>query len=138
MQRGIKGVEPDELQLAFNSDKEFRLTARFWNGSLEFGIGEYGLELKLVDGCVGEVACHKFVERSRWADGNPVVQVNAPEEDWAQLLRAVPEPFYLDYYSASVHHHFHLGGDRETLWAYYPAIRRSAEVMRDLVCKEVG
>ena len=42
-------------------------------------------------------------------------------------------PFYLDYYSASVHHEVTLDGDPESLWAYYPAIRRTTDLFRAII-----
>ena len=51
--------------------------------------------------------------------------------EWAKLLAPVPPPFYQDVFGASLHHPVSLGGDVETLYAYYPAMRRVLEILRE-------
>jgi hypothetical protein len=114
---------PRELRDALNGDPEFRLAARYWNGALEFRIGTRRCVVNLAEGEVTEVG-----EEVR-GPAAPVV-ISAPEEDWAKLLELAPRPFYQDFHAASAHHGFRLGGDVETLWAYYAAVRRSADILR--------
>jgi hypothetical protein len=43
----------------------------------------------------------------------------------------VPRPFYQDPFGAALHHAVSLGGDSETLFAYYGALRRVIEILRE-------
>jgi len=122
---------PQELRDALNGDPEFRLAARYWNGALEFRIGEQRCVVNLAEGEVNEVG------QSVRGSMAPVV-ISAPEEDWAQLLEPAPRPFYQDFHAASAHHGFRLGGDVETLWAYYAAVRRSADILRAIAVVDRG
>jgi hypothetical protein len=114
---------PEELRDALNGDPEFRLAARYWNGALEFRIGAERCVVNLAEGEVTEVG-----DEVRGPAASVVI--SAPEEDWAKLLKLAPRPFYQDFHAASAHHGFRLGGDVETLWAYYAAVRRSADILR--------
>jgi len=122
---------PTELRDALNSDPEFRLAARYWDGAIEFRIGERSCVVNLTDGAVTEVGDTVRGPAS-------AVVISAPEEDWAKLLEPAPRPFYQDFHAASAHHGFRLGGDVETLWAYYAAVRRSADILRAVAVVDRG
>jgi hypothetical protein len=132
--------DPDRIVVAFNSDPEFQLCARFWDGTLEFGVGERLYTLQMDAGKVTgvEVTAHEeFTEDGR-RNGSRRVRISAPEHDWEKILQDPAPPFYLDYYSASVHHEVTLDGDAESLWAYYPAIRRTTDLFRMIVRTDKG
>lgn len=114
-----------ELTTAFNSDPEFRLMARYWDGALVFEVGDESYVLTLGQGEVLSIA----LETSHRDEPRHVV-ISAPPEDWAKLLQDPPPPFYHDFYPATCWHGFRFGGDNDYLWAYYGAIRRSAEILR--------
>jgi hypothetical protein len=118
-------IQTELLKQAFNEDPEFRLMARFWDGALEFKIGDVPYVATLSQGEVVSIS-H---EGSRDNEPRHVV-ISAPVEDWAMLLQDPPPPFYHDFYPATVWHGFQFGGDNDYLWAYYAAIRRSAEILR--------
>lgn len=125
--------DPEGIMRVFNADPEFQISARFWDGTLEFGVGEtlYSLTIRAgkVDGvAVGGLEAADDVDRGRSGQ----VRICAREEDWEKILMDPAPVFYLDYYSASVHHGVTLDGDAETLWAYYPAIRRTTDLFRAL------
>jgi hypothetical protein len=119
----------------FNSDPEFQLCARFWDGTLEFGVGEKLYTLQMDAGKVTGVVVTALLEFSvdGRRRGSRRVRISAPERDWEKIVMNPAPPFYLDYYSASVHHEVILEGDAETLWAYYPAIRRTTDLFRAIV-----
>ena len=58
--------------------------------------------------------------------------VSAPTSEWQQFLERVPKPFYVDLWGAMTHHGFKASGDMESLYAYYPAVRRLFDIMRAL------
>lgn len=118
-------ISRDEFQRELNNDSEFRLAARYWDGSLRFEFGPDVYLLHLRDGEVASIDTKAGAEPGR-AD----VVVKAPVEDWAKLLAKVPQPFYQEFYPASTHHGFRLEGDQDYIWPYYWALRRSAEILR--------
>ncbi|HET7717432.1 MAG TPA: hypothetical protein VFK86_17560 [Bauldia sp.] len=114
-----------------HDDPEFRVFARYWTGTLRFDIGEDIYLIRLEDGDVSAV------DSQAPANVGPGdVVITAPVDDWAQFLQPTPRPWYHEFYPASAHHGFRLGGDPDTLWPYYYAIRRSGEIMRSLATVE--
>jgi hypothetical protein len=108
-----------------NDDGEFRLHARFWNARLRVAIGDKAMRLDVRDGVLAPPA--------PWFGGMAAnLDVSAPESDWREMLAAVPRPFYQDLQAATVHHGFHVAGDTKHYCAYYPALRRLIELMRDV------
>jgi hypothetical protein len=108
-----------------NDDGEFRLHARFWNARLRIVIGGKAIRLDVRDGALTGV--------QPWFGGIAAdLDVSAPEADWQAMLARVPRPFYQDLQAATVHHGFHVTGDTKHYCAYYPAIRRLIELMRDV------
>lgn len=120
----------DTLQDALNADPEFRLSSRYWDGVLELRVGDDRCVVSLVQGEVVSVS-----GQAPSGAPEPVV-ITAPAEDWARLLEPAPKPFYQDFHAASAHHGFRLGGDVETLWAYYAAVRRTADILRAVAVVE--
>jgi len=55
----------------------------------------------------------------------------APAEVWERMLEPIPAPFYHDLFAAAVHHGVQMNPDYLDFAAYYPALRRMLEVMRD-------
>jgi hypothetical protein len=117
---------PDLAALAGRlDDAELALAARFWDGALLLEAGGARQALRFSPGRAPRV------EREPGAVGPRDVSISAAPEEWRKLLAAVPGPFYQDVFGASLHHPVSLGGDFETLYAYYPAIRRVIELLRE-------
>jgi hypothetical protein len=110
-----------------NDDGEFRLHARFWNARVRITRGEE--ERTVLEIVAGEV---RSAQPWNPADYGAELEIAAPAADWDALLQPLPKPFYQDVWAASVHHGFHLAGDRHHLCAYYPAVRRLMELMREV------
>jgi hypothetical protein len=119
-----------ELQKALNGDSEFRIAGRFWDGTLRF---EFGADIFRLTLQGGEVVS---IDANAPEPGRGDVVVKAPVKDWAELLKAVPPPFYQEFYPAAMHHGFRLEGDPDYIWPYYWVLRRSGEVLRSLVSIE--
>jgi hypothetical protein len=110
----ITAGSQEALLEAINSDPEFRIAARYWNGSFRLGMGpDEAYLFRVRDG------------RLVWD-----FEVSGPADGWRQLLSAVPPPFYQDVASAVLRHGFTLGGDVESFFAYHAALRRVIDVMR--------
>ncbi len=117
-------IEWNELESTLNSDPEFRYAIRHWTASVRVGVGESHHLLRLDNGELAElVAC----EASTPCD----IHISGARSEWRELLRAVPRPFYQDLVFASVHHGFELNPEALDYAAYYPALRRLVEVMRE-------
>ena len=43
---------------------------------------------------------------------------------WDKMMELPPQPFYHDWFAASFHHEFELGGDLQSAYAYYYALKR--------------
>ncbi len=116
--------ESAQIPQRLNDDPEFALCARYWTGAVRLRVGEHGWMLRITD---GRVTGFDSAE-AELAPGD--IEVSAPEEAWRTFLQAIPPPFYHDLVAASLHHEFGIGGDMETFFAYYPAIRRLFDVLR--------
>jgi len=108
-----------------NADAEFRLHSRFWNARLRLALGDKQWRVDVRDGALGTV--------EPWFGGIAAnLDVSAPLADWEAMLAAVPRPFYQDLQAATVHHGFRVAGDTRHYCAYYPALRRLIELMREV------
>jgi hypothetical protein len=121
------------LESVLRSDPEFALHSRYLTA-----------EIRVV---IGDVQSFRIVIRAgALVEIDPVVtpydsydiQLAGTEEQWSWLLAPTPPPFYQDFYSAMVHHGFRIEGDMEMIMAYYPAVRRLAEIFRSVAAAEVS
>jgi pimeloyl-ACP methyl ester carboxylesterase len=106
-------------------DGEFGLLARYWTGTLQLSAGEENFSLRLTDG----VPSTEQTTAERTPNRPGRLGVSAPLEVWRRLLEQPPPPYLNDVMPAQA---FGLSfdGDRETLWQYYPALRRLIELLR--------
>jgi hypothetical protein len=109
-----------------NDDGEFRLHARLWNARIRIDHGGGVTRLRVADGAPTDVG--------PWnpADFGADLTIGAAVNDWDALLEPVPAPFYHDLWAAAVHHSVELIGDSRHRCAYYPAVRRLVELMREV------
>ena len=118
-------IDMDRFLEAVRDDPEFKIAARFWDTLLKIEMGDKRCIFDIQQGEITRVNLHPGPQ-APWK-----IQIGAPEEDWRKFLEAVPEPFYHDLAAANAHHDFIYEGDIESFNAYYPAIRRMFEVMRE-------
>ena len=120
-------INEDRLREALNTDPEFRLQARYWTTQFRIGTDSQNLLVKLADGVVVSVdpGATPF---DTWD-----FQLAGTDEHWAALLAPVPPPFFQDYYAAMLYHGFRIEGNMKMIMAYYPAIRRTREVLAQVV-----
>jgi hypothetical protein len=121
----ITGSNEQTILGAINADPEFRLAARFWNGSFRLSIGTD--EAYLFRVCDGELA---GVNRAPTVFDAWDFEISGPKDGWAEIFARVPRPFYQDVASAIFRHGFTLGGDVESFFAYHAALRRVIDVLR--------
>ncbi len=115
----------NNLKSNLEQDPEFRYTIRHWTASLRLSVGDAHHAIRFEDGAVAALEpCE--------ADTPSDVFLAGPEEEWRELLREVPRPFYQDPFFASVHHGIEMNHDQLEYAAYYPALRRLVQVMREV------
>jgi hypothetical protein len=117
--------DPMRLSARFDSDRELARCARFWTGALHLGVGAKRWRLDFDDGHFRGAAA------TATKPGPRDIEIEATPEQWDELLATVPKAFYQDPYGAAAHHGVKLGGDTETLFAYYGALRRVIEILRE-------
>ena len=126
MRQQIEAGNEHELLEAINADPEFRLAARFWNGSFRLSMGaDEGYVFRVRDGQVVHVNRQPTVFDA-WD-----FEIGGPREGWAEILAKIPRPFYQDPASAVFRHGFTLGGDIESFFAYHAALRRVIAALRE-------
>jgi len=114
----------EELARRVNEDGEFRIASRFWDTTLRLDIGSESRRLCFEDGELREIGnCD--------SDAQCGLHISAPLEDWERLLEPVPRPFYQDLFAAQLHHGFQMNADPVDYAAYYPALRRLVEILRE-------
>lgn len=114
----------DATREALNADPEFRLNAQHWNAAVKLKVGDRNYLMRVVDGTVEEF-------KDEWdAFDVYTITIGGPEEGWEQMLKPIPPPFYQDFWGAFFRHDFEMGGDLESLYANYGAVRRMLEVLR--------
>ncbi len=113
---------------AANDDGEFKLAARLWNADVRLEAGDDAYVVRVRDGRVIEFAP---VDASNGAASHDVC-ISAPQNDWRELLRPAPKPFYQDLMAAVSRQNFKIQGDVVGFYPYYRAINRLFELMRNL------
>ena len=108
----------DEVRLSLNEDPEFKLVARFWYCDIRFRVDEDFYFMVIKDG-----AADSFYQGSTGLDPY-TINIGGPSEVWNKMMEKPPQPFYHDWFAASFHHDFELGGDLHSAYAYYYALKR--------------
>jgi hypothetical protein len=118
-------IDVGRLDEVLAEDPEFILAIRSWSGRVGLAVGDGPvLVIELADGRVRSVGPADPRE--------PVdIRVSGPERDWRELLAPVPRPFYQDLWGASFRHDLRLDGAEAVVAAYYPALRRLIDVLRE-------
>ena len=117
-------IEWNSIAGRLDGDGEFRVAARHWTAVVRLDVGEMSRELRIEDGRVRSVT-------PAARDSPCDVFVSAPVEVWDRMLQPTPEPFYQDLFAASLHHGVQMNPDFLDFAAYYPALRRMLEVLRE-------
>ena len=114
-----------DLKSTLEQDPEFRYTTRHWTAKVRLSVGDRHHAIRFQDGALAALEpCD--------ADSPCDVFLAGPEDEWRELLRAEPRPFYQDPFFASVHHGIEINRDQLAYAAYYPALRRLVEVLREI------
>src|SRR3990172_921252 len=120
-------IDVDRIREAANADSELRLAARLWTANIRLDAGPQVHLLAVHNG--------EMEEAAEDAAFSYDVRIAAPMESWDELLAPVPRAFYQDVYGASLRHDFTLEGEAD---AYYPALRRLVEIMREVAAGQTA
>ena len=116
----------NDLKTTLEQDPEFWYTTRYWTANVRLSVGDRHHAIRFEDGALAALEpCD--------ADSPSDVFLAGPEDEWRELLRAEPRPFYQDPFFASVHHGIEINRDQLAYAAYYPALRRLVEVLREML-----
>lgn len=116
---------PEKLKDELNSDAEFRLNARLWEGRFRLSSREDNSYIFYIhDGQVEKIVDNPDI----YQDFD--FSILGPADGWDKLLSPAPVPFYQDIFSAWIHHGFVVEGDLEQFFGFHMALRRMQQVMR--------
>ena len=105
------------------ADGEFRLAARYWTGTLTIDLDSTVLGFRVDDGIISAAE-----PGMRARDTH--IGLSAPPDVWDKVLAPAPPPFFNDMMPARAFG-LRVSGDEETLWQYYPAVRRLIDLLRE-------
>ena len=114
----------ENFQRALNADGEFKIAARFLDGSLKLQFDDQPLLLTFKQGQLTALSTPSLFDSS-------TVSIKGPATAWREFLKPVPKPFFHDMFAAIVRRQFEWSGDSETFFAYYGAFRRLFQIMRE-------
>lgn len=117
----------DAVKTRLNTDAEFGLMARYWYTDIRFFIDDDQYFLRIEDGKV------RYFQHGTHGFDPYTINIGGPAAVWQKMMEETPQPFYHDFFAASLHHGFTCGGDIESLYAYYGAVRRILEIIRAAV-----
>lgn len=120
----VDGTE--HFRRLLNSDAEFKLVSRDMTLNLVFGIGSESRLMTIRDGEVTKIG--RFIALAEPID----ISIKAGEEFWRRLLSPVPPPHYQNLYAGVRAKACEIGGNSELYFAYYAAVTRMIEVLRDV------
>lgn len=116
----------EQLRLRMNRDPEFKLVSRDMTLNLALEVGSARWLVKIRDGALQTIG--RFVPLTEPVD----ISIKGPDEFWQQLLSPVPPPGFQNLYAGMRFAKCEVAGNSELYNAYYAAITRMVEVMRDV------
>lgn len=117
-------INAEKLKDDLNSDAEFSLNARKWEGRFKLVDSDHSYLFQVHEGMVERIE----VDPDMYQQFDFLI--SGPSEGWDRLLEPEPEPFYQDIYSAWVHHGFSVAGDLEQFFGFHMALRRMEQILR--------
>lgn len=116
-------INTQRLVEVANADGEFLLQARLWNARINVACDADAFALTIVQGRITHAAA---------GTQDAEVRISGSRAGWDEMLKPIPKPFFHDLRAAAAHHGFTLAGDVLHTAAYFPAIRRLIELMREI------
>ena len=114
------------IRLGINNDPEFKLVAREMKVNLVFKVGSEQQTFRVREGEVRTIL--NIVSPPDPLD----VNIKGANEFWKNLLLPVPPPGFQNFYAAIRVGNCDISGNDELYNAYFPAINRMIDVIREL------
>ena len=124
--RILNAGEAERLRKAVNNDPEFKLVGRYMNVSI---VIEFGAEKRLFrvrDGDLHEIS--RVVPLIDPVD----ICIRGKEEFWNKLLSPVPPARFQNLRAGAHAGNCEISGNGELYHAYFPAIQRMVNIMREM------
>ncbi len=116
-------VTSEQIAGRCREDGEFRLAARYWDGTLAIDLGdERVLDFSISGGQISHASAP--------LPPVPGIFIAAPREVWDRILAPIPPPLFNDIMPARAFG-LTVDGDEETFWQYYSAVRRLVDILRE-------
>jgi hypothetical protein len=128
----INPKHTERFREAINSDPEFKLSARQLTEDALLEVGDSQCIVKIRDGVITQIKVEP-TNLNRWG-----FAIRAPIESWEKLLQPVPPPYYDSLWGGMIRGTFRLEGDLPFAFAYFLAITRMLDVMRQVQNKIVN
>ena len=116
----------EQLRNAINNDAEFKLAARFMSEDILLEVADSRSIIKVRNGVVTEI---KLNPRS---DDDWSFSIKAIAESWDKLLQPSPPPFFTGLNAGMIRGNLEIVGNIEVAFAYYWAMNRMLDIMRQL------
>jgi hypothetical protein len=114
------------LRHAINNDTEFKFAARFMSEDVLLEVDESRCIVKVQDGVVTEI------ELNPPSDAHWSFSIKATAESWDKLLQSSPPPFYTGLNAGMMRGNLQIIGNMEVAFAYFWAMNRMLDMMREL------
>ena len=124
--RLLDSNEAERFRIGANNDPEFKLLGRDMTLNLVIEIGSDRRLFKVREGEVRAIG--RIVPMADSVD----LYIKGGDEFWRNLLSPVPPPRFQNLYAATHSGNCEIAGNSELYNAYFPAINRMIDVMREL------
>jgi hypothetical protein len=116
----------ERLQDTMNHDPEFKLAARYMSEDILLEMEDSQCIITIRDGVITGI---KPAPPSRDPWG---FSLKATAESWEKLLQSPPPPFFTGLNAVMVRGNLQIGGSIEVAFAYFWALNRMLDIMREL------
>ena len=116
----------ERLQTIMNTDAEFKLAARFMSEDVLFAADDSQCIVRIQDGVVTEIK-YEPSSGDHWS-----FSIQATADSWDKLLQLSPPPFYTGLNAGMLRGNLEIMGDIEVAFAYFWAMNRMLDLMRQL------
>lgn len=124
--RLLDANEAERFRIGLNNDPEFKLLGKDMSLNLVIEVGSDRRLFKVRDGEVSSIG--RAVPMADPVD----VYIKGGDEFWSKLLSPVPPPRFQNLHAATHAGNCEIAGNSEMYNAYFPAINRMIDVMREL------
>ncbi len=125
---GVIFLQPGKISKiihTINNDPEFKLAARFMTERMHLGAGDAECIFDIHEGVLKEIILEPSVEP--WS-----FSFKGSEKAWETLLQPVPPPFHDSLWTNMQRGNLKLEGNIEVAYAYFQALVRIVEILRQL------